>query len=655
MTDNQQNKLNIDAFLTLILENIPDMIFVKDAKFRIVQANQNFLKAYPEDVRDTVIGRTTLEQYDEDERAAFLVEDKRALSEGFSEVEESIQFPDGERRVLLTRRIRMTNAANEKFVLGIGQDITELVQERQKSEAALSLLDTIYNTAAGAIIGLGENKQILAINDAGREILGDVSASTPFDWPDDICFLDVGDLQPIEHSHDPIERSALGLVLKNEVHLMARKTAISPRYVRVSSAPVQSSNSPLRCVVMLDDVSEAEKNRQSLERKSRLDALGQLTGGIAHDFNNLLNTLVYALELLKRDNLSERGRRSADAALSTIHRGSELTNRLLAFAKKQPARATSRKVTDIFGDLRVLTQRVIEAAISIDFADVDEDVSVLCDQGQIDNALLNLIINSRDAILNSGRGNFVRIEARTIDDITQTLGELSDETLKSIDGAPDIAARYVEISVTDNGPGMSDAVKARAVDPFFTTKNANSGTGLGLSMVYGFVSQSRGEFRIYSELDQGTTVRMYLPVGDTAPSALTDIQGADLQNGQGETILIVEDEPHLLQQMAAFLRDINYTVIEANSGREALSYLKDGQAIDLLLTDVVMPGGLGGFDVARLARENRPGLPVLYMSGYTGFAQDEMGEIVAPLLAKPSPPSIVAGAIFEALRNRPFN
>ena len=209
--------------------------------------------------------------------------------------------------------------------------------------------------------------------------------------------------------------------------------------------------------------------------------------------------------------------------------------------------------------------------------------------------------------------------------------------------------RYIELSVSDNGPGMSKPVVSRALDPFFTTKGTNSGTGLGLSMVYGFVQQSDGELRIYTEEGQGTTVKLFLPRGDAKTGLEGPVEPPPLVNGQGETILIVEDEEILLDQFDEMLRELNYQTILASNGHKALDLLKSGAEPDLIITDVVMPGGMGGFDLAKEARSIMPSVPIIYMSGYTGYTDEEMGEVAAPLLPKPTSPAMTASQIRRAL------
>lgn len=548
-------------------------------------------------------------------------------------------------------------------MLGAHIDLTALKQAQHALRiGAQDTLQTVLNTATNGIIGLSVDRQIVVANPAARHMLGGLSAPTPFSWPRNISFLEPNDLHPVDEAHNPIERALAGDKLSGEISLMTRSKGEPHRYVRIFATPVEVEETEIHTVLVIDDVSEQEAHRQQIERRSRLDALGQLTGGIAHDFNNLMATTLYAVELLKSEPITDRGKRIIDTAVASVRRGNELTNRLLAFAKRQPGAARSKPVGDVFLDLRALVEPTIEEMIDLTFVDPPSDLFVFCDQVQLDNSLLNIIINSRDAILRSGKGNSIRVEVRAVSEIDVGLSDeerspdtYSGEGRRAVREQDSLredgrAQRYVEFAVSDNGPGMSPEVKRRAIDPFFTTKDANSGTGLGLSVVYGFVQQSDGELRIYSEDGEGTTVRLLLPRG-TAMNAKEDpVEREAMPRGRGQTILLVEDEATLLAMMRETLQMLGYNVISAPSGRNAVELIEAGTKFDLLLTDVVMPGGIGGFELARDVRQRFPDMPVIYMSGYTGFSDEEMGEVVAEMVPKPSAPSEIATKIWQALR-----
>jgi signal transduction histidine kinase len=510
----------------------------------------------------------------------------------------------------------------------------------------------ILDATRGAVLGLTRAGEILVANPSAREMLALGPGEMPRAWPQEVSFLGREDLAPLEASHDPMQRALAGQVLKGEVALLRVPGARSRRYVRVSSAPVGPENpGGLHSVMILDDVSEQEANRQQLERATRLDALGQLTGGVAHDFNNLLATIEYAVQLAAPE-ASPRAQGFLDTALQTIQRGAALTKRLLAFAKQQPGLARSYAVRTVMEDFEALARPSIEKSIAMEFRVEEPDLWVHCDALQLGNALLNLVLNSRDAILRSGRGDRITVLARAsyYSTAAPDLGKesarvVTTEGLKAEGEATEAgtAFRYVELSVSDNGPGMTDEVKQRAVDPFFTTRASNSGTGLGLSMVYGFVQQSHGELRIYSEVDEGTSVRLLLPRGTAGGGGREKpVDMAPLPEGRGERLLVVEDDEALLRVIRDLLESLNYRVISAASGQAAIEIIDEGVSFDLMLSDVVMPGGMGGFELARYLRARRPDTPIIYMSGYTGIARSEMGEVPAPLVQKPCPRPVLA-------------
>ncbi|MGC3937280.1 ATP-binding protein [Roseobacter sp. EG26] len=538
-----------------------------------------------------------------------------------------------------------------------------MVDYDKNLSAASAQLRVVLDTTVNGIIGLDSEGMVQVINPAARHMLAGKSESTPFSWPSPIKFLDIADMHPLDASSDPINRALAGQILKGETHLMTRLGQVENRYVRISSAIVSDPTSPLRTVIVLDDVSLLEKNRQQIERKGRLDALGQLTGGIAHDFNNLLATILYAMQLTRADNISERSDRVLATALKAVERGRDLTGRLLAFAKRQPGLERSRPLSETFAEFEALARPAIEETVEISLAAPNPELLVYCDHGQLDNALLNLVLNSRDAIMRSGKGSKIMIKARAIDEvdvdlllrrenphayITQGMREEHAEDVARHDAK---AYRYVEISVTDDGPGMSEEVKSRAIDPFFTTKDSNSGTGLGLSMVYGFIQHSDGELRIYSEMGFGTTIRLILPRGTPENEREGPMVRLPARQGQGQRILVVEDEPSLLAVMEDLLMELGFNFVPATSGAEALKIIENGDEVDLVLTDIVMPGGIGGFELANRIRLLREDVPIVYMSGYTGFTSAEMGDVVAPLLQKPCPPVELAEVLSNALAN----
>jgi signal transduction histidine kinase/HAMP domain-containing protein len=542
------------------------------------------------------------------------------------------------------------------------RDANETLTQRNAQVQQLGArLETVLDTASSGIIAFDAEGQIILANLPARHFLGGISAQTPFSRPAEITFLDREDLSQLDASSDPLNRVIAGKILQNEIALMNRPGREQGRYVRLTSNRVDDAESTVRMVLAIDDVSEAEQNRQQIERTARLDALGQLTGGIAHDFNNLLATIQYAIKLSSGGADPERREKYQKIALDSVERGAQLSSRLLTFAKRQPGMSRSHKIEDILSDFEELIAPTIESAITISLKVETPGMNVYCDRAQLENALLNLVLNARDAILSENKGDEITVAVRSVSELKLSdrgrsadpnrypTNALEAELRAQEDGSLDHSYRYIEFLVTDNGPGMTNEVKHRALDPFFTTKSTNSGTGLGLSMVYGFVQQSGGEMRVYSELGHGTTMQLLLPRGsddnEREEPVLRDIPVA----GNGQRILVVEDEVYLREAMNDLIVGLGYEVQVASSGREAMKLIEDGLELDLLLTDIVMPGGIGGFDLAAGARKVHPQLPILYMSGYAAYTDREMGVVIAPLLQKPCSPLILAERLNEAL------
>ncbi len=524
--------------------------------------------------------------------------------------------------------------------------VTESKERERDTQTMVARLSAVFNAAHSAIIGLDAERNVVTLNPPARQLLGGVTSEETFPWPDNVHFLDGADFKPLDASADPVNRALAGARLGGEVHMLTRDTQETDvRYVRISSAQVDEVDTDVHTVIVLDDVSEQEKNRQQIERQSRLDALGQLTGGIAHDFNNLLSTILYAISLVKQDTQTERAERLLNESLKTIERGRNLTGRLLAFAKQKPDTPSHQSIQTIFTEFEKLITPTIEEQVEIVFAPVEDGLSVLCDQHMLDNALLNLVLNSRDAIMRSNHGNRIILAAEEVRS-GEDLDLIQSENLPAPE-AP--GRRYVKFVVRDNGPGMDAETRRRATDPFFSTKTSNSGTGLGLSMVFGFVQQSGGKMQILSDLGAGTTVSLILPAGVTKPRTKPEDEAPVQNRGRGEFILLAEDETALLSMMKEQLEEKGYQVAAVSSGVAALQLVQNGLAIDALVSDVVMPGGLGGFELVRRVREIYPNLPAILLSGYAGYSDEERRDLDAAFLQKPCMPDVLDATLRDVL------
>jgi len=383
---------------------------------------------------------------------------------------------------------------------------------------------------------------------------------------------------------------------------------------------------PTRMVGSIVDVTDMRRLEQQLRQSQRLETIGQLTGGIAHDFNNLLTVMLGNAELLA-EGLEKTSvmRDLAEMIRSAAGRGAELTNRLLAFARKQALEPQATDVDQLIAGMDGLLRRTLGENIEIEFVRGGGLWPAIVDPAQLENALLNLGINARDAMPRGGKLTIETGNAHLDDEYAASTHEVTP-------------GQYVLIAVSDTGAGMDDETLAQAFEPFFSTKKAGKGSGLGLSMVYGFTRQSGGHVRIYSEKDEGTTIKLYLPRADGArPANPRPRPPRDRVESGTETILLVEDNDLVRGHVENLLASLGYRVHSAGDGQQALAILESDAMIDLLFTDVVMPGGLSGKQLAGKAQELRPGLPVLYTSGYTENAIVHHGRLDSgvQLLQKP--------------------
>jgi CheY-like chemotaxis protein len=335
-----------------------------------------------------------------------------------------------------------------------------------------------------------------------------------------------------------------------------------------------------------------------------MEAIGQLTGGIVHDFNNLLTVISLNLEMLESKLTDSDHRELLNDAQEATKLGAELTKRLLAFGRRQSLNPTPTNLNTLVADVATLLRRSLGESVETTIRLSEQLPLVMVDTGQIQNALLNLTINARDAMPNGGQ---LIIETNRIEIDFESAAAYADL-------AP---GKYVTLAVTDTGTGMMQEVCQRAFEPFYTTKEVGVGTGLGLSMVYGFVKQSGGHVQICSEVGHGTTVRLYLPEHGGDTQAMVQVASTQAKPAfYGKVVLVVEDNQHVRRVSVRRLKELGLAVIEADSGLAALNVVDRGDPIDVLFTDVVMPGGITGVELAREARRRRPGLKVLFTSGY---------------------------------------
>ena len=380
-------------------------------------------------------------------------------------------------------------------------------------------------------------------------------------------------------------------------------------------------------------VEERLTAEDALRQSQKMEAIGQLTGGVAHDFNNLLTLVIGGLDLIDRQLPSqppgpgtERIRRARDAAMEGARRAAKLTQHLLAFARRQPLQPKLLEINRLIREISDMLRRTLGEQVELEAVLGAGLWSVEADPVQLENAILNLAVNARDAM---GTGGKLTIETHN--------ASLDDAY---VEGVPEglQPGQYVMIAVSDTGCGMEADTQHKVFEPFFTTKEVGKGTGLGLSQVYGFVRQSGGHVRIYSEPGVGTSVKIYLP---RAPAGVraerADTRPEPMALSGDEKILLVEDHEDLREHVAGILADLGYEVVATADGPTALAMIEERSDFDLLLTDVVLPGGMNGRQIATRALELRPGLKVLFMTGYTHNAIVHEGRLDAgvALISKP--------------------
>jgi signal transduction histidine kinase/ActR/RegA family two-component response regulator len=415
-------------------------------------------------------------------------------------------------------------------------------------------------------------------------------------------------------------------------------------------ALVGADGQVLSMMGVAQDVTErvtSEEHRRRLEAQLRqsqkMEAVGQLTGGVAHDFNNLLTVILGNLdELAEVVDGNPQGLALLGDVRAAATKAAELTQRLSAFSRQQPLKPSVVDVNRLLTNLEALLRRTLGASIAIEVIRGAGLWMCEVDPIQLESALLNLAVNARDAMPSGGRLTIETANTR----VGREYAELHTELQPG---------QYVLVAVTDNGVGMTESVLSRAFDPFFTTKGPNQGTGLGLSMVYGFVKQSGGHVKLYSEPGEGTTAKIYLPrsLRPIETEERSHGAGRDAQ-GKGQLILVVEDEPNVRNLTVRMLERLGYRVLAAEDGRSALDIIQEQPEIELLFTDIVLPGGMNGTQLAQRVQRLRPNLPVLYTSGYTENAVIHHGRLDpgVDLLEKPFTRTALAQRIHEALMSK---
>ena len=518
------------------------------------------------------------------------------------------------------------------------QALQELASSLEKKVAERSAeLDRVWRNSGDILVVMRPDGEVRAINPAWSDLLGHRRKEVAGHR---LCeFLVDGDPPlfdaALKQAVSGEEMQGLELSLN---HKNGGQRTVSWRFSFESNMVFAYG----RDVTAEKEQAAALRDAEELIRQTqKMEAIGQLTGGVAHDFNNLLQVVAGNLYLLSKDvGGNERAQKRIEHALAGVNRGSKLASQLLAFGRRQPLEPKVVNVGRFVANMGEMLRRTIGEAIEIETIRAGGLWNTFVDPVQIENAILNLAINARDAMDGSGKLT-IEVGNASIDD---------DYARKHVDVAP---GQYVMLAVSDTGSGMPADIITKVFEPFFSTKPVGKGTGLGLSMVYGFVKQSGGHVKIYSEIGQGTTVRLYLPRTLEEEDLLAEGDHGPATGGK-ETILVAEDDEEVRATVVEMLADLGYRILKAKDAASALTVIESGIAIDLLFTDVVMPGPLKSSELARKAKERLPEIAVLFTSGYTENSIVHGGRLDAgvDLLSKPYSRDALARKIRHVLNNQ---
>ncbi len=494
------------------------------------------------------------------------------------------------------------------------------LQQAARIRDVSSRLQAVMDAAQSAILALDRSGRIAIANAQARAMLGLAPETVPVDWPATARFLETQGQAELTETRDPLRRAQAGDALRDEMLLLSAPDGGAPRHVQLASSSLPPDASPeIGTVLVIHDVTEQERSRTKAERSDRLSAIGQLTGGVAHDFNNLLAVIMGNQELL-RDHLSEPAElRMADATIAAAQRGADLTQSMLAFARRAPLRPRRVDLNALIEETRSWISRMLPSNITLETRLAQRLWPVEADPGETESVLLNLILNAKDAMPEGGR---LIVE-------TANIGPEDAQGPEDLPEGP-----HVLLSVSDSGEGIAPEHLSRIFDPFFTTKPPGSGSGLGLSKVQGFMKQSGGEVRVLSQPGQGARFQLFFGALETGAEGDGAAQPTrPPERPAGLRVLVAEDDPEVLDLTVRTLRAAGHAVTATGDGASACRAFEADPGYDLLVSDVMMPGGLLGPELARRLQALSPGLRVILVSGY----EEEEEEPSAAAAPGPAP------------------
>ena len=637
------------AFVSAIGDAIPDLIYAKDSDGRLIYANPSTLAVIGKP-SDNLIGKLTIEyNADPAEAAAIDANDARVMAAGKTEIMDEVYTDHaGNARLFRSTKTPIRDPGGEVIGLaGVTIDVTAERSAMAELKTSEERFRRLSETVPAFIFITDDNGEITYTNSAFQKYTGKTNED----------LLGMNWVRTVHRDDREIPEKAWSAAVVNQRPYSAeyrfRSHAGEFRCFMCRAAPIRDAAGHIRqwvgtcsdvqdaidaqraaeilneeletkvttrtaelqsaLTTLQSEVVEREKAESQVRQMQKIESIGQLTGGIAHDFNNMLAVVLGSLEIVKRriESDPERAMMAVENAEEGARRAAELTARLLAFSRQQPLAPEPVEANKLVSGMSTLLRSTIGEQIEIETVLAGGLWKTHIDAPQLENAILNLCVNARDAMLAKDNGG----------------GKLTVETHNchldenyALNNADVEAGQFVLVCVSDTGAGMPPEVIERAFDPFYTTKEVGKGTGLGLSQVYGFVKQSGGHIKIYSEDGDGTTIKMYLPRYFGAAKAVTRSAAKDSKKlppaRPGEVVLVVEDEDQVRQVTIEQLHDLGYTILEASNGAQALQLLTENGRVDLIFTDIVMPG-MTGRVLADEALNQRPDVKILYTTGYT--------------------------------------
>ena len=628
-----------------LLNNLPMMLHCMDGSGRLISANAAWCENLGYSAKD-IIGRSFSEFLPMDSRSKLVTEiyPKYLTTSSFRGGQIQIHRKDGS---LATVRVSMTAYRGDKGRLERTVCLLENIAEAQVVAPSTSKNDHRFKAAfAAAAHGFAVVLPSGHIEVANQSLAGLLER-------DDLESRQVSFEELLHRDDKPAFLSGMRQLLSGDVPVYQHELRLQTGAGRsiacaISIALVKNeAGETEQLFVQIIDLSERHAVNERLQKAQKMEAIGQLTGGLAHDFNNLLTVIIGNLQLLDgKFGADDKSSRRVSEAIDAARKGSDLTKQLLAVARKQELAPRDVEVNGLVKGMEPLLSRAIGETITLKVQTMAGLAQTLIDSSLLENAILNLAINARDAMEKGG--------TLTIETQTTSLDAFYAKKHPEV-----IPGRYVMIAVSDTGTGMSSELLEKVFQPFFTTKPLGQGTGLGLSMVYGFIKQSGGHISVYSEVGHGTSVKMYLPqqsAGELAVAPEVEVSAAPIAMSlRKKKILVVEDQEAVRAVACGFLEDFGYDIVQAGDGFQALAVLQEEPEIDLMFSDVVMPGGMNGFDLAQAAQSLRPDLKVVHTSGYPKGAmvhQDEPRFKEGFIIMKPYRRDDLQKIIKDALENQ---